>query len=176
MDATIIDNTLKSSVRIVLVTIARYREDHPRSERPLISSAGPGRASTPWGPKKPLTFSWWNVKMHYIQRQCCILTKFMLLIKYTCDFFPSTDMFLSREQIYLRWHRVIERKFDVRLLTDVSSSACRIKTVGLIFIQSTGNDQLHVSYTSTKIYANHDDVIKLKHFPRYLPFVRGIHL
>ena len=24
-------------------------------------------------------------------------------------------------------------------------------------------------------YANHDDVIKWKHFPRYWPFVRGIH-
>ena len=25
------------------------------------------------------------------------------------------------------------------------------------------------------IYSNHDDVIKWKHFPRYWPFVRGIH-
>ena len=40
MSATIIDHALKSSVRIVRVIIARYREDSPRSERPLITHWG----------------------------------------------------------------------------------------------------------------------------------------
>ena len=41
MSATIIDRALKGSVRIVRVIIARYREDSPRSERPLINSGRP---------------------------------------------------------------------------------------------------------------------------------------
>ena len=33
----------------------------------------------------------------------------------------------------------------------------------------------HVSSMRLKSSSNHDDVIKWKHFPRYWPFVRGIH-
>ena len=32
-----------------------------------------------------------------------------------------------------------------------------------------------VTFKVTTIYNTHDDVIKWKHFPRYWPFVRGIH-
>ena len=33
----------------------------------------------------------------------------------------------------------------------------------------------HISYVCTMLFFMHDDVIKWKHFPRYWPFVRGIH-
>ena len=34
---------------------------------------------------------------------------------------------------------------------------------------------LHVQIGAKAIFISHDDVIKWKHFPRYWPFVRGIH-
>ena len=36
-------------------------------------------------------------------------------------------------------------------------------------------DKIICTIISTKNWENHDDVIKWKHFPRYWPFVRGIH-
>ena len=33
----------------------------------------------------------------------------------------------------------------------------------------------HPTGSSVQLMANHDDVIKWKHFPRYWPFLRGIH-
>ena len=117
--------------------IARYREDWPRSERPLIS-ARPGRAWAPWGPKKRPTLCWLNVQMHSIQRQCCILTKFTLVIKSTCDSFSNADLFLFNEQIYLRRRRV-----NPNLIFNFSLCQFRHlshKTVSLISIQFTGND------------------------------------
>ena len=44
MSVKIIDHALKSSERTVRVIIVRYGEDCPRSERPRIRSAHPGRA------------------------------------------------------------------------------------------------------------------------------------
>ena len=42
---------------------------------------------------------------------------------------------------------------------------------------SSTNSVLHIAYTNAwaAMMAFHDDVIKWKHFPRYWPFVRGIH-
>ena len=34
---------------------------------------------------------------------------------------------------------------------------------------------LHMQITCMRLFLWHDDVIKWKHFPRYWPFVRGIH-
>ena len=45
-------------------------------------------------PEKRPTFCWWIVQMHSIQRQCYILTKFMLVTKSTCNF-SSTRIFFS---------------------------------------------------------------------------------
>ena len=74
-------------------------------------------------PEKRPTFCWWNVQMHSIQRQCCILTKFMLVNKSTCNF-SSTDMSLSKEQIYLRRHRVNANLiFNFSLMSDQAFAA-----------------------------------------------------
>ena len=35
--------------------------------------------------------------------------------------------------------------------------------------------ELHSKYDVYRIYVRHDDVIKWRHFPRYWPFVRGVH-
>ena len=103
MSATIIDHALKSSMRIARVIIARYREDCPRSERPLISSGRTGRAWAPWGPKSVrLSVDW----------------MFKSKAKSTCNF-SSTDMFLSKEKIYLRRHRANANLiFNVSLMSD----------------------------------------------------------
>ena len=52
----------------------------------------------------------------------------------------------------------------------------------IVFIQYTYMPQpdhvlssTHYHVTQINVWQNHDDVIKWKHFPRYLPFVRGIH-
>ena len=34
---------------------------------------------------------------------------------------------------------------------------------------------MHILFSCSHVYNRHDDVIKWKHFPRYWPFVRGIH-
>ena len=47
-----------------------------------------------------------------------------------------------------------ERELDFQFLTNVSSSTCCIKTVGLISIRFQGIDQLHIPDTFTKIYTN----------------------
>ena len=74
-------------------------------------------------PEKRPTFCWWNVKMHFIQRQCCILTKFMLVTESTCNFL-STDMFLSKEQIYFRRNRVNANLiFNFSLMSDQAFAA-----------------------------------------------------
>ena len=98
MGATIINYASKTSVRTVRSIIARYqglaKERAPSHKQcPLrlcLISLRPERRQTFW-------FYWWfKVQMHFIQRQCCILTTFMLVVKSACVFFPSTDMFYPR--------------------------------------------------------------------------------
>ena len=130
--------------------ITRFWDDCPRSERPRISHALPGRTWASWGPAKRQIFCWWNVQMRSIQRQCCILTKFKFAMKSTCVFI---DISLSGEQIEFHRHQI-----NANLILDfslyVSSSVCCIKTVGLISMQFTGIVQLHILYIFTKIYVN----------------------
>ena len=151
--------TYKSLVGTGRVIIGRYREDCPRSERPRISIAHPGRAWAACGPTKRPTFSWWNVQIHSIYRQCCILTKFRFIIKYTCFyvyFFQALICFLYRKRI-MQWINApasCERKLDCQFLTYVSSSISCIKTICLISIKFTKVGQLHIPYTFTKVYAN----------------------
>ena len=74
-------------------------------------------------PKKRPTFCWRNVQMQSIQRWCCILTKFMLVIKYTWIFFQVlTCLFFIQEQIYFR-----RRHVNANLIIDfslMSDKAC----------------------------------------------------
>ena len=91
MSCPIIDHALKRLVKTGRVIIARYREDCPSSERPRISISQPGRTWAACGPTKRPTFFWWNVQMHSIYQQCCILTKFRFVIKSYCVF-SSIDM------------------------------------------------------------------------------------
>ena len=44
-----------------------------------------------------------------------------------------------------------------------------------LFIQGTVYMMYRCRHMNVKAYQCHDDVIKWKHFPRYWPFVRGIH-
>ena len=156
-NTTIIDHALKSLLRTGGTTIGRYREDCPSSERPRISIAHPGCAWAACGPTKRPTFSWWNVQMHSIWRQCCILTKFRFVIKSTWFFFfKHWYVFLPRKHI-MQWINAPasrERKLHFQYLSYVSSITCWIKTVGLISIRFTGIDQLHIPGTSTELYAN----------------------
>ena len=46
---------------------------------------------------------------------------------------------------------------------------------GNTYLQIVEPQHRHVLGTWSYKYASHDDVIKWKHFPRYWPFVRGIH-
>ena len=83
---------------------------------------------------------------------------FRFVIKSTCVFFFSQTLicFLSRKHI-MQWINAPasrERKLGFQFLIYVSTSICCIKTVGLISIRFTGIDQLHIPYTSTKVYAN----------------------
>ena len=128
MRSTIIDHALKSFMRTGRVIIARYREDFPRSEGPRITIAHPGCAWAACCPTKRPPFSWWNVHIHSIWRQCYILTKFWFVIKSTC-FFPALLCFLSRKY-FMQWINTPasrERKFDYQFPTYVSSSPCCIK-------------------------------------------------
>ena len=155
MSTTIIDHAVRSLVWTGRVIIARYREDCPRSERPRISIALPGCAWAACGPTKRPVFCWWNVQMHSIWQQCCILTKFRYVIK-SAFFFKHWYVFLSRKHI-MQWINAPatrESKLEFQFLTYVSSSNCCIKTISLISIRFTGIDQLHIPDTSTKIYAN----------------------
>ena len=45
----------------------------------------------------------------------------------------------------------------------------------ILYANSSGQLWLHLEILTSYLDANHDDVIKWKHFPRYWPFVRGIH-
>ena len=93
-------------------------------------------------PEKRPTFCWWNVKMHFIQRQCCILTKFMLVTESTCIFFKYRHVFIQGTNLFPPESR--ERKLDFQFLTYVRSSVCRMKSIGVIFIQFIRNDQLRI--------------------------------
>ena len=62
-----------------------------------------------------------------------------------------------------------ERHWIVFLASDLSRWVNTDSASGLVFEVS----QRSAEPTWTKVY--HDDVIKWKHFPRYWPFVRGIH-
>ena len=77
--------------------------------------------------KNRSTFCWRNVQMHPIQRQCYILTNFMLVIfMWFCQvltFFIQGTKSASASR---------ERKLNFQFLTYVSSSVGRIRTVGLI--------------------------------------------
>ena len=52
-------------------------------------------------------------------------------------------------------------------------SKARYKTVICSLLERINS--VSIRYRSTRQLAKHDDVIKWKHFPRYWPFVRGIH-
>ena len=52
-------------------------------------------------------------------------------------------------------------------------SKARYKTVICSLLERINS--VSIKYRSTRQLAKHDDVIKWKHFPRYWPFVRGIH-
>ena len=123
MSATIIDHALKSSVRIVRVIIVRYRDDCPSS--PPISSGRTGRAWAPWSPKKRPPFHWWNVQVHSIQRRCCILTTFMLVVKSTCDVFQILTCFYPGNIFICTGVTWTQTWFSI--LTYTRLSVCRIK-------------------------------------------------
>ena len=129
MSTTIIDHALKSLVGTGRVIIARYREDCPRSERPPITIAHPGCAWAACSPIKRPPFSWWNVQMHCIWRQCCILTNFRFVIKSMCFVFQALIYFYSGNTLC---NELIYRHH----------------------IQFTGIEQLHIPDISIKIYAN----------------------
>ena len=98
--------------------IARYREDSPRQRAPSHKLCPRWPRLSSLRPEKRSTLCWWNVQMHSIQRQYCILTKFMLVTKSMCNF-SSTDMFLCKEQIYLLRHRVnANLLFNFSLISD----------------------------------------------------------
>ena len=130
------------------VIIARYLKDWPRSERLRISIAHPSSAWASCGPTKCPAFSWRNVQMHSISRQCCILTKFRFVLKSTCVFFFQALIIMKR----INAPAPRGCKVDFRFLTYVSSSICCIKTIGSISIRFTGIDQLHILYTSNSSY------------------------
>ena len=109
-------------------------------------------AWAPWGPTKRPTFCWWNVQMLSIQKWCCVLTKFRSAVTSICNFFKYWYVFILGTNLIAP--ASIERKLDFQLPTYVSSSVCRIKTGGFISMQFTGNNQLHILYTSTKFYAD----------------------
>ena len=151
MSALIIDHALKSSVRIVRVIIARYREDCPRGEGPRISSGRPGRAWAPWG-SKSVRFSVdemfkciaFNDSAAFWQ-SLCLSINLRVIFKYRHVFIQGTNLFAPASR---------DCKLDFQFLTYVRSSVCRMKTIGLISIQFTRNDQLRILYVSTKIYPN----------------------
>ena len=63
---------------------------------------------------------------------------------------------------------VVESDLQVRMQQDNSINPSVIHTIHM-------EDLKHESYTWGQANDAHDDVIKWKHFPRYWPFVRGIH-
>ena len=160
MTIIIVDHGLKTLVKTGPVIIARYRDDYPRSERRRLSIAHPDHAWAPRGStKRPVNVLLMMFKCIPFNDnatfwQCSGL--WLHLRVFFCFVFSSIDMFLSRKHI-MQWINAPasrEHKLDIQFLTYVISSIWWIKTVGLISIQFTGIDQLHILYTSTKIYAN----------------------
>ena len=124
----------------------------PKEQAPSHKQWPPRPRLSSLRPKKRPTFCWWNVQMQSIQRRCCILTKFMLVIKSTCDFFQVLTRFYPGNKFICAGVTWTQTWVSI-------SNLCQIKclphkTIGLISIQFTGNDNLHIIYTSTKIYAN----------------------
>ena len=61
-----------------------------------------------------------------------------------------------------------------------SGSLPRVRSYGLLYLRTVEYDHYLLArsnaiYTGERHKESHDDVIKWKHFPRYWPFVRGIH-
>ena len=180
MSVEVIDHTSQSSVRNIRGRLARYREDCSRSERSHTSSAHPGlaqicsrqsvdRADSRFAPNQwemallcndvshwlgaslISALCWWNVKMHSIQRQCCIFTtfspNFSSVITSAC-----TDMSLTWKNI-MQWINAQasrERKWDFSISLFCQFKVLPHKTTRLFSMKFTGVDQLNISYISTK--------------------------
>ena len=69
--------------------------------------------------------------------------------------------------MYLMWNFILENSF--------TQNRERFHGSGAVIVGGTGGWQITSSGGVSGGRVGHDDVIKWKHFPRYWPFVRGIH-
>ena len=79
--------------------------------------------------------------------------------------------FLERKGLYFLFHWSL---FQTSHYSDVTMSAIASQITGVSIICSTVCFALLSCYVRKSV-VTHDEVIKWKHFPRYWPFVRGIH-
>ena len=92
-----------------------------------------------------------------------------------------TNVFATRRKNFSQWHRSFQRKLRSHCLKFLRHVAITlvIQGPGVCLVDGNpyggslglGSAWLRISET----IPGHEDVIKWKHFPRYWPFVRGIH-
>ena len=63
----------------------------------------------------------------------------------------------------------------INYINTVQRNVILIRSLTLSTVQLNGVELLNPTDIYGCTYLSHDDVIKWKHFPRYWPFVRGIH-
>ena len=109
------------------------------------------------------------------------LATLLLLIKsckYSIDKTPDNISFVHK----LKWDSIQIDINDVAMRNNIFKKWCMFQELCITF----ANNCVLLRFVSDRLYpphagllglrwSNHDDVIKWKHFPRYWPFVRGIH-
>ena len=97
---------------------------------------------------------------------------------------PCHRVIIATKIIHLTWHHLPGPKFlpiYVKLTQSIvmNLSLRHTDAVTWLIMLSLRYAQLDIyrwqAITSEVVYDPHNDVIKWKHFPRYWPFVRGIH-
>ena len=63
----------------------------------------------------------------------------------------------------------------MRLRNTAANSCMTLNRIDNVMSSNTGNSNSNICVAWSQRLYLHDDIIKWKHFPRYWPFVRGIH-
>ena len=115
---------------------------------------------------------------HFLN-QCCLIVKWTLTNKFQWNFIKTQKFSFVKMHLKMssaKWRPFCPGEDDLGKVGYNSDSRRRKIAWGLAITASQFSSQYTSASDSARLKGSvHDVVIKWKHFPRYWPFVRGIH-
>ena len=117
-----------------------------------------------------------NVIHTYIRTQYNVYIYIYIYIH--CNWFFIESCIVWWWTWYTYSHHIIFEKLELIMLNGSVSQVFAFLSlyfVSLFSHEHVWSQKIWVIISTAAVFPTHDDVIKWKHFPRYWPFVRGIH-